>query len=77
MYLAEVQILITDINDNAPVIEPISVKTLQEESSIGTIITTVVADDLDQGEGGRITYIIEDSQNVPVMIDPDTGELNT
>ncbi|PIK33992.1 putative cadherin-23, partial [Apostichopus japonicus] len=72
---AEVQILITDINDNAPVIEPISVKTLQEESSIGTIITTVVADDLDQGEGGRITYIIEDSQNVPVMIDPDTGVL--
>ncbi|PIK59217.1 hypothetical protein BSL78_03856 [Apostichopus japonicus] len=73
MVAAEVQIIITDTNDNAPAIQPIRVTVLQEQSSEGTIITTVVANDPDQGDGGMVTYSILNQVDLPVSIDPNTG----
>jgi len=47
---AEIQIRVTDMNDNAPFfIERVYTARVPENTDIGTIVMTVTAEDLDEG----------------------------
>ncbi|XP_056373100.1 protocadherin gamma-B4-like isoform X35 [Hyla sarda] len=63
------QLNISDENDNAPVFEKINyIVYITENNQPGTSIYNIVASDLDQGDNGKITYSIGNSNidNIPV-----------
>ena len=46
-----------DVNDNPPVFEKREIKvTIAEDSAVNSIITTVIAQDADEGRNGAISY---------------------
>jgi len=48
---AEIQIRVTDMNDNAPFFsERLYTARVPENTDVGTIVMTVTAEDLDEGE---------------------------
>ncbi|XP_053960517.1 cadherin-related tumor suppressor-like [Anastrepha ludens] len=50
---------VLDLNDNAPIFDPMSYSNeIYENISIGTPIVTVTATDIDSGDNGRIEYAI-------------------
>lgn len=61
LFPFQVRVTITDINDNAPVIQqtsPVSV-TVLEHSAVGTLITVITAVDvLDYGDNTHVVYEI-------------------
>ncbi|XP_042369574.1 protocadherin gamma-B4-like, partial [Plectropomus leopardus] len=73
------QIIITvlDVNDNAPVCSKQEYKaSVTEDAPIGTLITTVKATDIDQGNNGIVTYMISKSGAAGLFkIDSNTGVL--
>lgn len=71
---ATVSIVLRDVNDNAPrfVLAPYVVR-IREDLPVGTLVTSVHAEDADFGENGRVQYSL-DGQHAGVFdIDPDTG----
>ncbi|XP_041359661.1 protocadherin-9-like [Gigantopelta aegis] len=72
------QVVITDENDNSPrfVKNPYTAS-VPENSSKGTTITQVLAEDLDTGENGKIKYHLESSVTAVLRIRPDTGVITT
>lgn len=57
---ASVDIIVRDVNDNAPIFNPkIYQELLSEESLPGSPVVTVSAQDADEDENGRIVYAIE------------------
>lgn len=57
---ASVDVVVRDVNDNAPVFNPkIYQELLSEESLPGSPVVTVSAQDADEDENGRIVYVIE------------------
>ncbi|XP_038061188.1 uncharacterized protein LOC119731947 isoform X4 [Patiria miniata] len=76
---AMVTIQITDVNDNAPVYQPPGTTyiyvTIQEESSMGTIITNVRAIDPDNPINGEVTYMLIGNLSEYVTIHPVTGQI--
>ena len=49
---------------------------LPPSPSLGDVVGRVKASDLDQGENGLIRYSIKNAtDNLPVELDPETGEL--
>ena len=55
---ATVTVVLDDVNDNSPVIAGTYTPTVSETASIGTVVTTVVATDADDGDNSRLTYTI-------------------
>ncbi|XP_072295769.1 protocadherin gamma-A10-like isoform X11 [Eucyclogobius newberryi] len=54
---ARIHITVLDINDNAPVCSKQVYKAeVQENSALGTVVTTVSANDADKGVNGEVTY---------------------
>ena len=54
---AKVEINVMDVNDNPPVFEKREIKvTIAEDSAVNSIITTVIAQDADEGRNGAISY---------------------
>ena len=51
---ATVVVVVTDINDNAPVISPFPNLTISENTSVGSVLLTFTATDLDTGINGEI-----------------------
>ncbi|XP_044732152.1 cadherin-related tumor suppressor [Chrysoperla carnea] len=50
---------VVDLNDNAPIFDPMSYSNeIYENVTIGTSVVTVSATDLDSGDNGKITYAI-------------------
>ena len=75
---ANLTILVTDINDNAPVFEPSENNfVIEDDLSLGTIIITIKATDADIGSNANITYSISENGVVPEFfeIDPSSGKL--
>ncbi|XP_053541568.1 protocadherin gamma-A3 isoform X3 [Ictalurus punctatus] len=76
-----VKIIVTvvDANDNAPVFSlPLYVVTLSENSPKGTHVTTVSANDKDQGTNGKVNYSFSQSTGKDLNlfhIDSDTGDI--
>ncbi|XP_075131440.1 protocadherin gamma-B7-like isoform X28 [Leptodactylus fuscus] len=64
-----IQLTISDVNDNAPVFERVNyIVYIIENNQPGTSIQNILASDLDQGDNGKITYSIVNSNidNIPV-----------
>lgn len=72
-----VSIDITDVNDNAPVIQTLtSVINVKEGIPVGTTITKIDAKDQDIGPNGAIMFEIKTGQDT-FKINEKTGEINT
>ncbi|XP_063045599.1 protocadherin gamma-A11-like [Engraulis encrasicolus] len=71
----QIQIKVTDANDNAPVCSQSVYKaSVAENAAKGTVLTTVTATDADQGSYGMISYSISTEAVVSLFeIDSDTG----
>jgi len=69
------KILISSINDNAPIFEQISYRTtLPENQPIDSLILKIRATDLDENENARIGYSIDDSSET-FTINSQTGDM--
>lgn len=71
---ATVSIVLRDVNDNAPRFAraPYVVR-IREDLPVGTLVTSVHAEDADFGENGRVQYSLDDEHAAIFDIDPDTG----
>lgn len=71
---ATVKVVLIDVNDNVPkfVPENYDIK-IQEDIPVGTVITTIKAEDRDEGENGRLTYKLIYGVEDMFEIDRDTG----
>ena len=59
LYLDQVSILVTDINDNSPVFQSDLINlTLSESVPVGTPVLNLVATDSDFGLNGQVNYTI-------------------
>ncbi|KAM9740582.1 protocadherin gamma-A11-like isoform 27-T27 [Menidia menidia] len=68
---SKVIIEVTDLNDNAPIINVISVSNpIPEDSAINTVIAMINIKDLDSGKNGKIQCFI--NQDLPFKIKPST-----
>ena len=72
-----VDITITDINDNPPIISPLSYHVNVSEAALdGLLLTTVKATDRDTGVNGQLIYsFIGDISGYIFTINADTGEI--
>ncbi|XP_077984865.1 protocadherin Fat 4-like [Glandiceps talaboti] len=72
-----VSVVITDINDNDPIIDPPSYSTaIDEDVPIGTIVVDIEATDEDIDENGELTYALTAGNELGHFdIDSDTGIL--
>ena len=83
--IAEVTIMLEDINDNAPVFDTITdgfQAFVFEERPAGTLVVNALARDLDLGSNGEVNYTLEVfglavGDSPPFEIDPDTGLVTT
>lgn len=74
----EIEIKVTDANDNAPVIEnPLYNATVMEETNPPVIFIKIDAHDDDSNENGRISFRLVDDYDETFFIDPETGEIST
>ena len=68
-------LLLEDINDNSPVfMDPMLVLNVSENTTVGSIIATYIATDIDNGSNALITYSLSDNP-VPFNINSSTGTL--
>nr|XP_018915731.1 PREDICTED: cadherin-related tumor suppressor [Bemisia tabaci] len=70
---------VLDLNDNAPLFDPMSYSNeVFENATIGTSIVTVTATDLDSGDNGRLEYSISSGDDEgDLWIDPNNGTIVT
>ncbi|XP_012288367.1 protocadherin-like wing polarity protein stan [Orussus abietinus] len=74
----DVEISVTDVNDNAPVFEaPQYQGSVPEDALVGTSVLRVAASDADVGLNGRVRYALEDDGDASFAIDPTTGVVRT
>ncbi|GLV37980.1 kugelei [Carabus blaptoides fortunei] len=75
---ANVNITVTDSNDNAPVFMQVSYSArIPEDADVGDKIIQASANDLDSGDNGRVTYFIENgNRQTHFVIDPDNGYIS-
>lgn len=71
---ATVTMTVLDVNDNIPKFIPeiYNVK-IREDLPIGTVVTTVTAEDQDKGDNGRVTYRLTYGSDDKFQIDENTG----
>lgn len=74
---ALVDIAITDVNDNAPVVSPLMYHVnVSEAALIGLHVTTVLASDRDSGVNGQLVFsIVGGNSASKFRINPDTGAI--
>ena len=74
---AMVQVTVADINDNAPVLQSGDHIYINEKQKPGTVVSTIVAVDPDDGSNGEVQYELVDQTSVETFSipDPDSGEL--
>ena len=75
---AQVQITLTDINDNRPIFYPRNYsKNIRENTPTNEEIITVQASDADSGNFGKVTYsIVGGNDGGKFQIDPVSGIVN-
>ena len=77
-----VTVIVTDVNDNSPVITPATFS-VRENQPEGTVVGMVVAMDVDTGIGGQLNYYIGNAMDnttcltTPFMINVTTGYIAT
>uniref|UniRef100_A0A182QFS4 Protocadherin-like wing polarity protein stan n=1 Tax=Anopheles farauti TaxID=69004 RepID=A0A182QFS4_9DIPT len=76
----DVEISVTDVNDNAPVFKvPLYQATIPEDALIGTSVVQIGATDLDMGLNGRVKYALsqKDMDEGSFVVDPISGVIRT
>ncbi|KAK0088102.1 hypothetical protein PV325_013198 [Microctonus aethiopoides] len=74
----DVEISVTDVNDNAPVFEAAQYTgNVPEDVSVGTAVLRVSATDADMGLNGRVRYTLDDDGDGAFAIDSTTGIVRT
>lgn len=74
----DVEISVTDVNDNAPVFEAAQYTgTVPEDVLVGTAVLRVSATDADMGLNGRVRYTLDDDGDGAFAIDSTTGTVRT
>ncbi|XP_033247045.1 protocadherin-like wing polarity protein stan isoform X1 [Drosophila miranda] len=76
----DVEISVTDVNDNAPVFKnPLYQSSILEDALVGTSVIQVSASDPDIGLNGRIKYLLSDRdvEDGSFAIDPTSGTVRT
>lgn len=76
----DVEISITDVNDNAPAFKvPLYQSSIPEDALIGTSVVQVSATDADIGLNGRVKYMLSDADknDGSFVIDPTSGIIRT
>ncbi|XP_067253235.1 protocadherin beta-16-like [Chanodichthys erythropterus] len=75
-----IEVLVIDVNDNAPVFsQPLYKTRLSENSALGTSVIKITATDVDEGANGQITYYINhlsDNTKELFKIDENYGEIS-
>ena len=71
-------VTLIDVNDNAPMFDPMSISlTITESAEFGSELTVVSATDLDQAENGFVTYSLNSAEiNSTFTIDLITGVIS-
>jgi len=65
---ATVQLTITDVNDNVPVVTSTLVTAVvTENSAAGTAVVTLTASDLDAGVNAQLTYAVESGNTAGML----------
>lgn len=79
-----ITVIITDTNDNAPTFsKDVYEVTVPENSPWGTVVTRLSASDMDLGDNGHITYLLDRRDKAKLAsgrrfhVDPDTGVITT
>ncbi|XP_023246804.1 protocadherin-like wing polarity protein stan [Copidosoma floridanum] len=74
----DVEISVTDVNDNAPTFNTVQYHgAIREDVLIGTSVVKVTATDKDDGLNGRVKYILDNDGDGSFAIDPATGMIRT
>ncbi|XP_016844332.1 protocadherin-like wing polarity protein stan isoform X2 [Nasonia vitripennis] len=74
----DVEISVTDVNDNAPTFDSVQYQgAVREDVLIGTSVLKVTATDIDDGLNGRVKYVLENDGDGSFAIDPATGVIRT
>ncbi|XP_021699917.1 protocadherin-like wing polarity protein stan isoform X3 [Aedes aegypti] len=76
----DVEISVTDVNDNAPQFKvPLYQATIAEDALIGTSVVQIAATDIDMGLNGRIKYTLssKDIEDGSFVVDPTSGVIRT
>ncbi|XP_001961249.3 protocadherin-like wing polarity protein stan isoform X3 [Drosophila ananassae] len=76
----DVEIGVTDVNDNAPAFKsPLYQASILEDALVGTSVIQVAASDPDVGLNGRIKYLLgdRDVEDGSFVIDPTSGTIRT
>ncbi len=73
-----VNVLVTDVNDNPPVFDPVDYfPVVQENVPSGTTVVKMNATDKDSGPNALMAYVIQSSDSDLFIIDPNTGIITT
>lgn len=76
----DIEISISDVNDNAPVFKvPLYQASIPEDALIGTSVVQISASDQDIGLNGRVKYMLseKDREDGSFVIDPTSGIIRT
>ncbi|KAF7994935.1 hypothetical protein HCN44_004407 [Aphidius gifuensis] len=74
----DVEISVTDVNDNSPVFDASQYTgNVPEDVLVGTAVLRVTASDADMGLNGRVRYTLEDDGDGAFAIDSTTGTVRT
>lgn len=76
----DVEISVTDCNDNAPMFKvPLYQASIPEDALIGTSVVQITATDLDIGLNGRVRYTLSDKdrEEGSFVVDPTSGIIRT
>ncbi|KAI4879799.1 hypothetical protein NFI96_008843 [Prochilodus magdalenae] len=69
------RVFVTDVNDNAPVFTSPTAVSVMEDQPVGFVLLYIMAQDLDQGENGRVSYRIQDGNaEGKFSLNPSTGK---
>lgn len=73
-----VTIIVTDVNDNAPVCRHSHYRVhVEENQPVGTLLLRVRADVADEGQNARIFFSLSEDVTAHLSIDTETGEIFT
>ncbi|CAH8544066.1 unnamed protein product, partial [Dicrocoelium dendriticum] len=70
-----VRLLVLDVNDNPPKLDPIFINPVPEDVPVGSLIGKITARDLDFVDTGRLYYSLRSSHEASFSIEPHTGLL--
>ncbi|NWW16296.1 PCD23 protein, partial [Falcunculus frontatus] len=73
-----VKIVILDVNDNSPSFMSLPLSYVMEDVELGFLVHHIIAEDLDEGRNGQVTYhILSGNENKAFVLDKITGLLTT